>query len=567
MDFIFVMLRVALWMIFRGLFTMRRFAGALILCGACLVALTGDAKAQRGGDWMTSNGDAQRSSWVRSDAKISKESLQDPNRKPGFQLLWKIKLNNKPRQLNSLTPPATLERLIGYRGFRMLGFVGGGSDAIFTIDTDLGRMEWEKKLVSTAPSQAGTLACPGGMTTGVARRTAAVLPPYSFAGGGRSTPARSAVGEPGQGAVMLALVRPNPPRASSPATSPAPPQSPRPNSANPPGGQFGAGVSLIHALSSDGMFHSMHLSNGADYGDPIKFLPPNANANGLIVIGNVAYVVTHGSCGETPNGVWALDLISKQVTTWKANVAGIAGPVFGGDGTLYVATGSGGESPNSLVALDPKTLSVKDWYAAGASEFSSTPVIFEYKGKNLIAATTRDGRAHLMDTANLGGADHKTALFTTPASSKEGTTAPGAPGALASWQDRSGARWILAPVDGVVVAWKLVEQNGALALQRAWASRDLVSPLPPTIINGVVFVTSSGEFRTNDSKKTAVERARRSSGAVIYALDGETGKELWNSGTTITSFTRGAALSGGVGQLYLTTHDGMIYAFGFPMEH
>jgi outer membrane protein assembly factor BamB len=66
---------------------------------------------------------------------------------------------------------------------------------------------------------------------------------------------------------------------------------------------------------------------------------------------------------------------------------------------------------------------------------------------------------------------------------------------------------------------------------------------------------------------TAAERARRSSGAVIYALDGETGKELWNSGTTITSFASGAALSGGVGQIYLTTYDGMIYAFGFPMEH
>src|SRR5215831_2719715 len=197
-------------------FLMRRLAGALIVCIAFLVAWTGEAKAQRGVDWMTSNGDAQRSAWVRADAKISKESLQDPKRKPGFQLLWKLKLNNKPRQLNSLTAPATLERLIGYRGFRMLGFVGGSSDTIFTIDTDLGRMEWEKKLVTAAASQAGTIACPGGMTAGVARPTAAALPPTFFgAGGGRSAAARGAVGEPGQGAVTLASVRPNPP--ASPA--------------------------------------------------------------------------------------------------------------------------------------------------------------------------------------------------------------------------------------------------------------------------------------------------------------------------------------------------------------
>jgi outer membrane protein assembly factor BamB len=549
---------------------MRRFAAEVMICFGCVVAVTNLARAQgRGGaDWMTSNGDAQRSSWVRTDAKISKESM----RKPGFKFLWKRRLRNEPRQLNSLTAPATLERLIGYRGFRMLGFVGGSSDRIFVIDTDLGRMEWEKQLTSAAPPQITSLECPGGMTANVARPTVAALPslagvPGSGGGFGRSGPAKSAVGEPGKGAVTLAVVA-----AAAPA--------PRPNPANPPGGQFGRGApNLVYALSSEGMLHIMHVSNGADYKPPMKFLPPNASAHGLIVIDNVAYVSAIKSCGGTPNGVWALDIASGQITTWKADISGLAGPAFGGDGTLYASTGSEGESPNSLVALDPKTLVVKGWYEAGAQEFASSPVVFEHKGKTLIAAATKDGRIHLLDGANPGGGDHKTALYTTPASSKAGTAAPGA---LASWQDASGARWILAPVsgsqaadlgfksgvtNGAVVAWKLVEQNGALSLQPAWASPDLVSPLPPTIINGVVFVTSGGEFRTNDSKAPAAGGSRRSSGAVLYALDGETGKELWNSGRTITSFARGAALSGGVGQIYITTNDGMIYAFGFPMEH
>jgi outer membrane protein assembly factor BamB len=558
---------------------MRRLAAALICCFGCSLIWMNNAKSQgRGGaDWMTSNGDAQRSSWVRTDAKISKENM----RKPGFQFLWKMKLKNQPRQLNSLTAPATLERLIGYRGFRMLGFVGGSSDSIFVIDTDLGRMEWEKRLTSTAPPHAGTLACPGGMTAGVARPTLAALPSLAGAGGGfgRSTPAKGEVGAPGKGAVTLAMVRPAPP---SPAPGQPPANPARPNPANPPGGQFGRGApNLVYALSGDGMLHMMHVSNGADYKPPLKFLPPNANAHGLIVIDNVAYVVTDGGCGEAPNGVWALDIASGQVTTWKADIAGLVGSAFGVDGTLYVTTRGGGELPNSLVALDPKILKVKGWYTAGNQEFSSSPVVFEHKGKILIAATTKDGRVHLLDSANLGG-ESRTALYTTPALSKAEATAPGA---LASWQDRSGARWILAATagsqaadlgfaatngrvtNGAVIAWKLVEQNGALTLQPAWASRDLVSPLPPTIINGVVFVTSGGEFHTNDSRMTVAERARRSSRAVLYALDGETGKELWSSGTAITSFTRGAALSGGVGQIYLTTYDGVIYAFGFPMEH
>jgi outer membrane protein assembly factor BamB len=557
---------------------MRRLAAVFICCFGCGLVWMSVTKAQgRGGtDWTTSNGDAQRSAWVRTDAKISPATMQ----KPGFKYLWKLKLNNQPRQLNSLTPPSTLERLIGYRGFRMLGFVGGSSHNIFTIDTDLGRMEWEKRLTSTAPPQAGTLACPGGMTTGVARPTLAALPSLAGGGGGfgRSSPAKSGVGEPGKGAVTLAMVQAAP---LGPPTDQPPANRARANPANPPGGQFGRGPFLVYALSSDGRLHSMHLSNGADYEPPVNFLSPNANANGLIVVDNVAYVVTEGNCGGVANGVWALDLASKQVSAWKANVAGQAGPAFGGDGTVYVTTASGGESPNSLVELDPKTLQVKDWYTAG-QEFSSSPVVFEYKGKTLIAATTKDGRVHLLDSASLGGADHRAALGATAASLK---TADFTPGALASWQDPSGARWILAPTvgaqaaelgfkpgngamtKGAVVAWKLIEQNGAPTLQPDWVSRDLSAPLAPTIINGVVFVTSGGEFRSSDSKAPASQRALRSSHAVLFALDGLTGKELWSSGATITSFTRGGALSGGVGQIYLTTYDGTIYAFGFPMEH
>ncbi|HKQ73439.1 MAG TPA: hypothetical protein VJ810_06920 [Blastocatellia bacterium] len=543
---------------------MKRLAAIAFVCIAFAVV----ANAQ-GRDWMTTNGDAQRSAWIRSDAKISIDSLQ----KPGFQFLWKMKMKNPPRQLNSLTPPATLDRLIGYRGFRMLGFVAGSSGNLFTIDTDLGRMEWEKRLNSSAPAGPGALACPGGITTGMARPVLTTIPALTGGGGrGRNTPAKSAVGEPGRGAVTLANVRPNPPGGAG--TNPMLVQPRRTNPANPPGGQLGAGPFLVFALAGDGMLHSLHMSNGADFEPPMKFLPPGANVNGLIVTDQFAYAVTEGACGDAPNGVWAIDLITKEVKTFKANVAGSAGMAFAGDGMIFVVTGSGGDHPNSLVALDPKTLGVKATFA-GSNEFSSSPVIFSYKDKTLLAATTKNGSLHLFDVANLNAP-----LFSTPAGAGDF-----APGALASWEDASGGRWILAPAigaqaaemgfkadngaiaKGAVVAWKVVEQNGAPTLQPGWASRNLVSPLTPTIINGVIFATSSGEFRTNDAKAPAAQRAARSSRAIIYALDGETGKELWNSGATITSFTRGATLSGGMGQIYLTTYDGTIYAFGFPMEH
>jgi len=545
---------------------MKRLLVAMALTMTCGSVAFG----QRAGfDWLTESSDAQRSAWIRTDGKISTESMQRKDPATGFQYLWKMKLNNTPYQLNSLHPPATLDRLIGYRGFRMLGFVGGSSNKIFTIDTDLGRMEWEKQLKVAPSTVPGTLACPGGMTTGIVRPLLATIPPAPSGpvGRGRNTPAKSAVGEPGQGGVTLANIRPNPP-SPPPAQAATPP---RPNPANPAGGQLGAGPFLIEALTGDGMFHSLHLSNGADFEPPVRFLPAGANASGFALVDQVAYAATSGSCNGVANGLWALDLASKQVASWKGNVAGTVGAAFDGAGTVYVTTGSGGDNANSIVSLEPKTLKVKASYNGGA-EFTSSPVVFDHKGRTMIAAATKDGRIHLVDGSNVGAAVASTAAWSSNFT----------PGALSSWHDRDGSRWILAAVDGTlpngftapeggaatgsVVAWKLVERNGAVSLEPGWASRNLASPLTPSIINGVVFAVSSGEYRTTAKLSTA-QRILRSGKAVIYALDGRTGKELWNSGATVKSFARGGAISGGMGQIYLTTHDGTIYTFGFPMEH
>ena len=95
----------------------------------------------------------------------------------------------------------------------------------------------------------------------------------------------------------------------------------------------------------------------------------------------------------------------------------------------------------------------------------------------------------------------------------------------------------------------------------------MTAPLTPIVVNGVVFGGSSGEFRTGDKTVTAAQRAQRSTRAVIYALDGATGKELWNSEKNILSFAHNGALSAGGSQVYLGTYDGSLYVFGYPIEH
>jgi outer membrane protein assembly factor BamB len=49
---------------------------------------------------------------------------------------------------------------------------------------------------------------------------------------------------------------------------------------------------------------------------------------------------------------------------------------------------------------------------------------------------------------------------------------------------------------------------------------------------------------------------------VLYALDGETGDELWSSKDQITSWNHFSGLSIANGRVYIGTYDGMLYCFG-----
>ena len=524
-----------------------------------VAAVTQAQLGRREAEWMTDGGDAQRSHWIPADTWISRESLQ----KPGFRFLWKTKLDNQAVQLNSLTPAVLIDRYIGYRGFKSLALLGGSSNTVFAIDTDLSRLEWQHRFPLPAPSP-GSLACPGGLTANAARETYAAYPPSEPVGGGlggRSAPARSDIGEPGEGAVTLA------PALAAVARGP---------SRRPPRLRLPA---MTYVVAADGALHSLNISNGEEPEPAVKFLPTSANAQGLIVLDGVAYAAT-SDCNGASSGIWALDIASKQVSVWQASggaIAGTAGAAFGPDRTVFAATSSG-----ELVALSSKSLKVMGRYTAGGQPFTSSPVVFPYKGTTLVAAATKDGRIHLMDGALLAGPNPQALLFKTSAYSASGGFSPSS---LSTWQALDGVRWVLASADaapgpasgfspangpvasGAVAAWRVADRNGAISLEPGWLSRDMISPLAPMIVNGVVFAVSGGEFRSADGGPSLAERARRSAPAVLYALDGATGTTMWDSGATITSFVHSGGLSGGAGQLYLETFDETLYAFGFPMEH
>jgi outer membrane protein assembly factor BamB len=328
----------------------------------------------------------------------------------------------------------------------------------------------------------------------------------------------------------------------------------------------------VLALTGDGKLHSLWVSNGHEPSPPLPFLPPNANASGLIAYGNTAYVATSDNCGGVDNGVWALDLHTKEVTHWKtAAIAGTAGPAVGPDGSLFVTGG------RELTSLAPRDLKPIAKYTTDGAGFTSSPILFDYKGKDLVAAATDDGRLHLLSAGLQGGPLDRTASF----SARDYAT-----GALTTWQDAANTRWILAPAggaqaaqagfkasngevkNGAIVAWRIAEKDGgSLKLEPGWMSRDMLSPLPPIVVNGVIFALASGEYRSNDPQLPVFDRPLKSKAAVLYALDPFTGKELWSSGRTISNFTHNGGLAAGGGRVYVSTYDSTQYAFGIPMEH
>lgn len=301
------------------------------------------------------------------------------------------------------------------------------------------------------------------------------------------------------------------------------------------------------------MLHSVGQAQGKELKKPIPFLPANANATELISVsepsGEMLYTSTINNCGGVPNGVWALDLTTGAVNSWKSGASPVGEIALSSSGTLYVAIGEGtagaGGYSNAIVALDPKTLTAKDWFTMPGAAFSSTPVIFTQGGRELLAEATKDGRVFLLDTASLGGSDHKTALATSQATTTSKTWVPTA---LATWEDASQTRWLLLPAVGTTSGITAFRVAGTL-LQTGWTSA-IASPTAPIVVNGVVFAASSGSA---------------TSPAVLYALDGATGKAVWNSGKKIQSFVKSAGLWSISGQVYVATNDAMIYAFGTSM--
>ena len=509
-------------------------AGVLV----CALTLLSSARGQSANEWLTSSGDAARDAWQRSASTIT------PHNASKLRLLWKVKVANKPMGMQSFREPLIVSGVKTADGAHTLAILAGASNDIYAIDAESGTVVWQTKLkwASEKPQEAGE----------------------------------------GNGFICTNAL------SATPVLSP-----------------IDVPVRHLYVLASDGFLHIVNLTTGDESDPAIQILPlPYGKPYGLNLIGNMIYTVTGQGCGGVPNALYALNLESRKLTVStppQGGIWGTAGTAVGSDGTIYFESGDGpydastGKLATSVQAYTfaNDQLTLKDYYTPSNHawltrrdlDMNDSPVVFPYKGRDVVVASGKEGRYFLLDSKSLGGADHMSPLFRTALLSNKNVNfqTEGTWGSLASWESKDSTRWVLGPTGGDaavkfpksygptphggIIALKLKEKNGKPELVPTWLSRDMITAEPPVIANGVVFVLAAGEFtgQANDAVGglfTAADRIQRSVPATLYALDAVTGKELYSSGEQVTSFLHQAGLSVAGDKVFFGTFDGTIYCFG-----
>jgi len=367
----------------------------------------------------------------------------------------------------------------------------------------------------------------------------------------------------------------------------------------------------------------LNAADGQDAAPPEKFVPGGGKPYALNLHNGVIYTATAQGCGGLINAFYSFDLASRRASAFIPAGGGLwgrRGASIAPDGTVYLGTGDGQFDPgnrrlgNAIVGVkldEKKQLQLVDFFGAPNANWlwhrdldvNTTPVLFDYQDRKFLVGTSKKCRLWLIDRDGLGGEDHRTTLYTTPliCNDAQAFDGRGIWGALSAWRDASNAQWILAPfwgpvsrqfkapieqerpTHGGVAAFKLQQKGGNWELSPAWLSRDMDLAEEAVIANGVVFAYAAGEDATqvvpdvawNESggpkyggglSSGPARRIPNSRRAVLYALDGQTGKELWSSGTQIESWNHFSGLTVANGRAYIATFDGVLYCFGVKQQ-
>ncbi len=492
-------------------------------------------------DWLMFAHDPQRSGWASEELALNSKTV------PGLTLLWKAKVENEFYSLSALTAPVVAEKIPTLKGLRTVVYVAGISGAVFALDAQTGDVLWTYKIKNFVESKKnvyvfqGTFLCPNGIT---------------------ATPVIDRSSE------------------------------------------------TLYVLGPDGMLYGLSLGAGNLRYGPIQFVAPFSKSWSLNLVDGKVYTTLSQGCGNGLSGFYSIDvrdphrpLIEQGLlsTTNTAGIWGRGGPVIGTNGRVYGGTGDGhfdpaaGDYSNAIVAAALDSLKVVDYYLPpnwsylNRKDFdlgSASPVFFGWHDRYLLAHGAKEGVLYLMDADSLGSKDHQTPLYTSPRlgnDAAECCSGLGIWGGLSSARDTDGQTWLYVPLGGPpakdsapfpvtngdvskgsIMAFKVVAdartQNPVL--EPAWITGGFASPEPVVITNDVVLALSNGENPVQKGGEKG--RLLNTRPAVLKALDAKTGKELYNSGSSISSWVHFSGLAVSDGKIFLVDHDSNVYCFGLP---
>src|SRR5688572_22349245 len=283
-------------------------------------------------DYLTEGNDPGRTGWMKDEKVFTLANVKD------MKLLWKVKLDSRPREMHNLFSPLIAERVTTVRGGREVAIVAGISDDLFAIDVASGELLWKKKYESTfAPTDKTVYhtLCLGGQT---------------------AVPAME---------------------------------------------QVSPGKYTIYAIGWDGRLHQINAADGSDVAPPDIFLPPNGKPYALNVAKGVVYTATAQGCGGIPNALYSYHLATRKASTFipaGGGMWGRRGAAISPEGVVYMVTGDAMFSPqtkslgNAIVGArldENQQLQLVDYFAppnanwmrARDLDMNVTPMAFDYRGR------------------------------------------------------------------------------------------------------------------------------------------------------------------------------------------
>jgi outer membrane protein assembly factor BamB len=416
-------------------------------------------------DWLTFSYDPQRTGWAREETTISRETA------PHLHLLWKLQTDTQPdpvNQYSTLTEPIVVNDVATKDGPKKLVYVGGRDDQVYAVDAVTGTVYWKRSFPNDLP-------------------------------------------------------RPVPANHSCPENLNATPVVDR-------------GKGILYFLTNDGKLRGVSLADGSDRFPATDMVPPYSRnfslnlVDGWIVTGNTrgcanaasqvaflnvddpAHPVNHffTSPGKG-SGPWGRGGIISTPFGWVTQTAdGAYDPLSGRWGDTVLSFTRTGILTDSFTPANEPYINGRDLDLG-----SSSAVVFPFDGRTLVATAGKEGVIYLLDARRLGGANHRTPLYTSPRWSNDVQLFGfnGMWSVMSTYVDSQGRRWLLAPFYGPVSKQTLglfkkchgTDVNGELMaftvegtadhprLAPQWVSGDLDLPGVAVVADNVVLILANGD--------------------------------------------------------------------------